>query len=246
MKKKGIIAIVVIVIVIIVTIGIWFVIEAQKKAEQEENQNKEVQMPEVENVVIDKNQVDYQDTVGIEALKQNAGMTGDNEIYEVKTEYDGRKTLAVKPSVQYQVALEDILEKEGKQEIGNGIWIPEQTREALVQMLNTVSNLTYQTDENGFLRVNGAEEEQELDKVLKERMQKEKQTIITMNGEIQIIDVATGQKEIYPFESMDAYQAYDYVTDNDHIIICLTQNKQKKLDTTEIINSMISVLKSSK
>ena len=71
----------------------------------------------------------------VETLKKDVGITGDNELYQVQTEYDGKKILDIKPEIQYKVAFAGIIEQ-GKPKIENvdaifnnnypedyGIWI---------------------------------------------------------------------------------------------------------------------------
>ena len=39
----------------------------------------------------------------------------------------------------------------------------------------------------------------------------------------------TGKIEDYPFEKMDEYQSYDYVSDNGNYVISLAKNEKNKI-----------------
>ena len=46
----------------------------------------------------------------IENIKHDLGYNNtDSEIYEVKTEYDGREVISVKPNIQYNVAMAGVI-----------------------------------------------------------------------------------------------------------------------------------------
>ena len=60
---------------------------------------------------IDKNQISFQENVTVNELKEEIGATGDAEIYETQTEYDGRKVLTVKAGLKYKVAFAGMMKK---------------------------------------------------------------------------------------------------------------------------------------
>ena len=77
----------------------------------------------------------YDENADIQELKQEYNMTGNTELYEIQTEYDGRKVLAIKASENYKVAFAGLIKKskvnldeateifEQNYPNKNGIWI---------------------------------------------------------------------------------------------------------------------------
>ena len=115
----------------------------------------------------------------VETLKKDVGITGDNELYQVQTEYDGKKILDIKPEIQYKVAFAGIIEQ-GKPKIENvdaifnnnypedyGIWIENNSRDKILQILNRNLNNEYEINKNGYLDIKKEDNLTDIDKELK-------------------------------------------------------------------------------
>ena len=85
--------------------------------------------------------LEQEEEIPIEELKEEFNATGADEIYEVQTEYDGRKVLAVKPSINYRVAFAGMIKKakpeysevdkiyEENMPTENGIWVEDKEKD---------------------------------------------------------------------------------------------------------------------
>ena len=104
MKKK--ILIIISVLIILIIVGLLFIGSLNKQFEVYNN-------IETNNIYteLDKNEVQYQENTTVEDLKKQTSITGDDEIYEIQKEYDGRKVLTVKASIKYKVAFAGMIKK---------------------------------------------------------------------------------------------------------------------------------------
>ena len=204
---------------------------------------------------IDKNQVAYQDDVTIDELKNDIGATGNTEIYEIQQEYDGRNVLAVKPDITYKVAfagmvinsqptmeeLDDIFNKNAPAE--NGIWIEEESRDKVLEFFNGDSTESdYAIDNEGYLKVQNKNNQNDIDKKVENIINGEKQYILDISSVCYIVDNLTGEIWDYNFENMDKYQTYEYFEDNDKMIIFITENTNNLLSNSDIFNSIIELM----
>ena len=57
-----------------------------------------------------------------------------------------------------------------------------------------------------------------------------------------MVDTLNGDIVINPFEDLDSHQSYNYVKDNNKMIIFITNNLKKKLTDKEIVEDMLSLL----
>ena len=221
MNKKKIIIFIIMLIIII--IGIVYFIYNKRKNEKYEN--------------ADKNQLAYQKEVTIEDLMNDVSITGDSSLYEIGQEYDGRKTLVVKPSIKYKVAfagmikksqpsmdeLDKILDENSPKE--SGVWVEESSREKVLEILNAIDN-KYKINSEGYLNI-----------------YTDKQVILSVSSVCYIVDDVTGEILDYNFEKMDKEQAYEYFEDGNKKIIFITENKQDQLTNKEIFESIIEIIK---
>lgn len=250
-KKYGIL-----VGILAILIGILFSILILSKQEEKEEiepmRQSQVEIPKIPEVVIDQNQIAYQENSGVEELKEDYGIQGDKDLYEIKTEYDGRKVLSVKQSIQYQIALAGILKQEKPiySEVDKlieqaprktGIWIPKESQEPFLALLKSGTDTNYFFDEENYLQIAEETNLNSIDQILKNKIQGQKQYCLSFSGKIEMIDTVTGKIEEYPFETMDPYQPYEYVQNKSQFIICVTQNKQKKLNDLEILEAILKV-----
>lgn len=244
MNKKKIL-IIVLIIILLVIIGIAAINKNQEKTNNINRANLQVQ-----NVEIDKNQVDYNENVTVNELKDFTGVSGESELYEVATEYDGRKVLKIKDNKQYDVTIAGII-KQGKPEFSeidilkqkapnkSGIWISEKSRTNFLKILDGQTNCKYSINEEGYLEIEDKISQNEIDKKLEDLILTDKQFVIDISGTDYTIDSVTGEIVENPFEQLDSYQAFDYVANDGSYIIVITTNKEKSLSNSEILNSII-------
>ena len=135
--KKYIKYVIIIVIIILIAIAIYFF---SRKNETEDSQV--IEYTPQEGVEIDKNQVAYQENVTVDELKADVGATGDNSIYDVTSEYDGRKILTIKPEVQFNVVLAGIIENQMPEEIYSKV----ESKGAVQTFLKVNTDLIYQIE----------------------------------------------------------------------------------------------------
>ena len=185
-------------------------------------------------------------------LKEDIGVSGDTDLYQIQTEYDGNKTLDIKPEIQYKVAFAGIIEQkvpklENVDTIFNknypknyGVWIDSTSREKFLTMLKENTNNEYEITEEGFLKIKKENNSTDIDNSLKEIIQSNKRYIITISGIYYEIDRVTGEILDNFYEDMDPMQATKSVDNKDDIIIYLTTNTEKRLKTKEILYELIS------
>jgi len=242
-NKKNIIIGTIVILSIVLLVG-TIIFKNTKKEEKEEYQE-DFLIPNVPNVEIDKNQVSYNESATVKELKENSGVTGSDEIYEVKTEYDGRRFLEVKHSIQYEVALNHILDKGLEKDIvlyKNGIWLAKNSWQEFLKLLHENAKCKYEIGHDGYLQVLEENTKNKIDEVIIKTINSEKKVVVEISGEMAIIDEVTGEKQIYPFGKMDRYQTYEYIRYKNDCVIILTKNEERKLQNSEIINAFISIL----
>lgn len=235
--NKKIIALLVIVIAIIVIVAITIYTNSNKTKHEDL-------------VATDPNN----DEITVEDLKNELGATGTEDIYTVAEDIDGRKILAVKPSLEYSVAVAGIL-NEGKafefEDIDKitekapqnyGVWVSENSRQDFTKMINELTDSEYYVDNNGYLQAK-EEKNNNYDNAINKLINGNKLYIIDISGKCYTIESMTGEIIESPFEEMDPYQTYQYYEDNDKMAIVITTNKDKKLTNAEIIDSIIELCK---
>ncbi len=249
MNKKKIL-IIVLIIVILLIVGTIVTISIINNGKEENDKNENITSPEVPGVEIDKNQVDYDNTATVEELKDFTGASGDTELYEVTTEYDGRQVLKIKDNKQYDVAIAGII-KQGKPKFSeiellkenapkkSGIWVSEKSRTNFLNLLNNQTNSKYKFNEEGYLEIEDKSSQNNIDKKLESLISGSKLFAIDISGTDYTIDSVTGEIVENPFEQLDPYQAIDYVANDNSYIIIVTTNKEKSLSNKEILNSII-------
>lgn len=250
MKIDKNIIIAVIIIIILAIVSLIFILT--KKVNNDKNDN--ILVIEDEYIQIDRNELSYQDEVTVEELKNSVGITGNSDIYEIQEEFDGRKTLVVKPELKYKVAFAGMI-KNGKPEINelqsimdsnkpteNGIWVEENTRNKLLEILNGDKfNSKYSIDNDGYLKIEEKNKQNELDKKLEKTINGNKQYILDISSVCYIVDDVTGEILDYNFENLDRYQMYEYFNDNDKIIIFISQNTRNIYSYEEILENVINL-----
>ena len=186
-----------------------------------------------------KKDIGYNPNVKLEDIKEDKGITGSNDIYEMVEEYDGRKVLRVKPEYLFKVALLGLYQKENNlglidskisiEDMDNnykiaktyiikkegGVIVLPNEQKIVLDFISANSKIKYQFDENNCLQVPNDVKEEEIsdfDKKLIENIKSNSNTIIITYGtEYYSIDDVTGDVVKYPFVDLDPYIDYDAV-----------------------------------
>lgn len=240
MKKK----IIIISILLIIVVGIIIGVFARKK-----KNNKDI----INYDELKQNSEMYNESATLEDLKKEYGATGDENLYDIETEYDGRKVLAIKASENFKVAFAGLVENrkitldeatkifDDEYPTNNGIWVEEKSREKILNYLNNNLNSKYEIDKNGYLTIlfkKNSDYDNKIEKIINSN----KQYIIGINSKKYYIDAISGEILDNPFEEFDKYQTYAYCQDDDKIVICITENTSKKLSNKEIFDSVVSLM----
>lgn len=241
--KKTIKILVLILIVIVIGISIKYIKKVKNKNEIDKTYNE-----------MKQNSLMYNNTATVDDLKEEYGMSGNDDLYDVETEYDGRQVLKVKATENFKVAFtglvkgtknsiensSEIFESEYPTE--NGIWIEKNSREKIEKYLNENMKSKYKINEKGYLTISekkSSKEDNEIEKIINGN----KQYIIGISGINYYIDALTGEAVDNPFEELDKYQTYAYCQDEDKMVIFITENKSKALQNSEIFESVLELIK---
>lgn len=202
---------------------------------------------------VDKeNDIAYQNTANIEEIKKETGILGDESIYEINTEYDGRKILNVKHEIQYKVALAGLLldqmpEYEKIDDIlkqyeikKNGIWVEDKTRNQFLEQLKEITQSEYEISNDGYLNIKNKEKQNEYDRKIERVINGDKQYILSIKDKYYQVDTVTGEIVEYPYEQLDWNQIYDTLEDQNSILYFITTNQNKKLQSNEIMQKIIN------
>lgn len=246
-KNKKVIILVVLLIMFVAILVLLF----NKRIQKDNNQNNFEQYGEQ----VDKNQIEYQPNVTVEEIKNEIGATGNTDIYEVEQEYDGRNILAVKPSIKYKVAFAGMIKnaKPSMSELDNimeeklphktGIWVEEKSRDKILEIFNDGDvNSKYLIDDDGYLKIDRKNNQNDNDKKIEKIIKGKKQYILDISSVCYIVDDITGEILDYNFENMDKYQTYEYFEDKDKYIVFVTENSNNVLTNLEIFESIIKLL----
>ena len=191
----------------------------------------------------------------IENIKQDLGYNNtDSEIYEVKTEYDGREVISIKPNIQYNVAMAGVIKNKKPEfsEIDNllkqapnksGIWIEKNSREKFLNIINSISNIKYTINSEGYLEQEQTSNFTEMDKTIEKIINSKKIYSISINSIAYLIDEITGNIEEYPFEEIDPRQSYELFETEKASLYVVTENKLNKLKNKDIIEEIITNIK---
>ena len=241
--KKTIKILVLILIVIVIGISIKYIKKVKNKNKIDKTYNE-----------MKQNSLMYNNTATVDDLKEEYGMSGNDDLYDVETEYDGRQVLKVKATENFKVAFtglvkgtknsiensSEIFESEYPTE--NGIWIEKNSREKIEKYLNENMKSKYKINEKGYLTISekkSSKEDNEIEKIINGN----KHYIIGISGINYYIDALTGEAVDNPFEELDKYQTYAYCQDEDKMVIFITENKSKALQNSEIFESVLALMK---
>lgn len=127
----------------------------------------------------------------------------------------------------------------------NGIWVVEKDRNKILNYLNNNDNLNckYKINE-GYLEMSDDENASSLDKKIRKIIDSNKQIIIDISSVYYMVDTVTGDIVDNPYNELSKSQTYEYVQDNNKMIIFVTENKEKNLTENDIFDSIINLLNS--
>lgn len=187
----------------------------------------------------------------ITKIKNELGLQGETQLYEIETEYDGRRVLAIKPEIQYNVIMAGILKQKKPEweEIDNiieqnspknsGIWISKTAKDEFLNILKSITECEYTINEQGYLEQQDGKNQNEYDKKLQEILANGKQYSIDINSKYYIVDQVTGEIMEEPFEQMDPRTPYEYFEVKDKSIYIITTNSKEKLNKQEILQEIL-------
>ena len=197
------------------------------------------------------NDINYKKEISINEIKEEQGLIADSKLYQIDTEYDGRKILNIKSDIQYKVAFAGIIKQQipSIQEIDsilnenypkqNGVWIEKKDRKKVLELLKGNTNSLYSINESGYLIIENNEQQNDYDKKIEKIINSNKKIILTINSIYFEVDNVTGEIIEYPFEKLDNYQSYDKITHGNDCIIIITTNSKNILTNKKILEELL-------
>ena len=197
-----------------------------------------------------KNDEPIENEEKIKEIIENQGFSTQTDIYEMKTEYDGREQIAVKDSIEYKVALSGVIKKDKpefdeidtlleKAPTHTGVWIEEDSRDKFMEILKSITKASYTIDEDGFLEQNESFIMNTYDKKIKEMLFGKRLFVFAINSECYIIDEVTGEIVVYPFEEIEPEQGYELFESDNRYMFIVSKNNSGKIDQEEIIRFIL-------
>lgn len=258
-NKKKIILIVS--LLLIITIFVVILFESKNKTLENNTENVIIdedinnQANEIDNKTsnTELNEVENEKNAEVEELKKITGVSGNSNIYEVQTEFEDKKILTVKKSVRLKTAFAGMIKKSLPQlseldDIFNknypnkkGIWIEENSRDKVLELLNNGSKNKYDINNEGYLQIKDRTTQNEIDKKIENAINGNKTIIINVSSVCYIVDDMTGNILDYNFEEIDKGQTFEYFEDENSLIIFITENKENQLTKSEILNDIIQL-----
>lgn len=251
-KNKILVTIILILVLILIIIGI---IIFSRKIDLSDNNIINNNMIELaDNMILPEiGELSEEETEQVNEIKTDLGFTGNTDLYEVQENY-GVKVAVVKPSIKYKVAFSGMIKKQIPEmnELDNiikenhpkyaGIYVEENSKEKFLELIHNNTKSTYKFNDQGYLRIDNKNSQNENDKILEQCINGNKLYILSISSNCYIVDDVTGEILSYNFEKLDKYKTYEYFNDNDKFIIFLTENNNNLLSTDEITNSFYSLI----
>lgn len=242
-------------ILIFIIIGIVFFLNKKETSNDVSLKNENIEENNnIKEIEPEGNNLSEQEKAQIEELKNNSGITGDTQLYEVQKDYNDTEIAIVKPSIKYKVAFSGMIKKQ-KPEIAEldsivlenhpknaGIWVEDDSRTKFLELINNNTDSVYEINEKGYLRIKNKDTQNESDKKLEKIINGNILYIFSVSSTCYIVDDVTGEILDYCFESLDKYQTYEYFSDEDKCIVFVTENKNKLLSETEIFESLLNLI----
>lgn len=187
----------------------------------------------------------------IEEIKNEVGITGNNELYEVITEYNGNKVLNVKDDIQYKIAfagiikksipnldeIDEVFEKNYPKKVG--VWIEQTSRAKFEKILKECVNNEYKISDEGYLQIEKENNPNDMDKKLKKIINGNTNYVIAISELYYKADEVTGKIVDNFYEELDPYQTGKVIDIPNNKIVILTTNSENKLSNKEILNTLI-------
>ena len=182
------------------------------------------------------------------------GFEAEDQIYEVAQEYDGREVLIVKPSIQFRVAHAGILQND-KPAYSNidkilenapthtGIWIEENSREKILNLLKNITKSTYKINKEGYLIQEEKGFVNNYDKKINNMLSSNNLYVFSINSICYIVDEVIGVIQEYPFEEMDPYQGFQNFESDNKEIFMISENNMGKVNQEEVIKEILDSVK---
>lgn len=228
-------AVIVGVIIIVITIGKKKLTNIQNVEETSENNT-------------------AKDNTSVETLKKEYKIVGDDNIYDITEDSDGRKFLTVKASLNLKVAFSGMIKNsEPKiEEVDKiyeenfpqnpGVYIDQKDSKKILEYLNNNKRLknSYKINAQGAIEIEEKESKTDLDKKIEKILNSNKTYILSINGVCYMVDPVTGEIIDNPYVDINKEQTYEYFEDDDKTIIFITDNNE--MDENEIFDSIINLM----
>lgn len=255
MKNKKV-KIIIILIFFIMIFCVLLGLISSKSTQIDYKENNEISDYEKEYEEMKESSIMYEENSTLEQLKEEYKITGQDDIYQIETEYDGRKVITVKPTIEYKVAFCGMIKK-SKPELSeidtlfkknnpteNGIWVNSSDRAKILQYLNNnkFTKAKYQINNNGFLNAILSEDRTDIDRKIQDIINGDKQYIFCISSLCYMIDTVTGEIVDNPYNELEEYQTYEYYKDENRMITFITENKSSKMSDDEIFESIINLI----
>ena len=141
---------------------------------------------------------------------------------------------------------EEIENYKKQQPTKSGAWIEKNSQNKILSLINEMTNLKYEIDENNYLNIKEKQENNknnEYDDFIQKLIKSNKLYILGQTGRLYFKDIVTKQVTVDLYEDLEPYQTYNYTKNENKYIIDITTNTKNKLDKKEIMNSLIDLLK---
>ena len=240
MKKKIAICIIILVIISI----IFFITYKIKKEANKENKELLIDYSNIEE------NISEEDEKKVDGIAENQGFTGESNIYEMATEYDGRETVRIKPFIAYKVAISGAIMKEVpefskideillKAPTHTGIWITENSREEFLNLLSKCAKATYTIDNDGYLKQEEKAFMNKYDKKINKMLFSSNLYVFDISSVSYLVDEVTGEIQEYPFEEMDPYTRYEYFEAENKQLYVISENKSGKVNQEDVLKEIL-------
>lgn len=196
----------------------------------------------------------YNENSNLNDLKKEYSITGEDNLYEIQTEYDGRKVPVIKADINYKVVfagmvgktkptyneIDEVFENYYPKE--NGVWVEKSSREKILNFLNSNLNSKYEINENGYLKIAEKNIQNDEDIKIEKIINENKKYILDISSVCYMVDAVTGEIVDNPYEAIEEYQTYEYFSNENDMIIFITENSENKLTDDEVFESILNLI----
>ena len=129
-------------------------------------------------------------------------------------------------------------------EIDSGVYIIPGYEDGIIGLINSVANNEYGINDNNYLiLVSENANQNKYDIFLNKLIDSNNSYLISSLGELYFKDELTNEIVSNIYEFMDGYQTYDYAEYENKMLIDIPKNNDGKLKNTEIMDSLIELIK---